>query len=76
MFVRNSLLVGLAAVAAARDVPANVKSFYDAVRANGQCSNPLKSGFHSISGDNGCKCFPFLLEPAALMASSFHHDGT
>ncbi|CEJ80615.1 hypothetical protein VHEMI00788 [[Torrubiella] hemipterigena] len=53
MFVRNSLLVGLATVATARDIPANVKSFYDTVRANGQCTNPLKSGFHSISGDNG-----------------------
>ncbi len=52
--LRNSLLLSLAAVAAARDIPSNVRSFYDSVRNKGQCDNKLKSGFHSIEGDDGC----------------------
>lgn len=48
--VAASVLVGLAA---ARSVPANVQSFYDAVVAQSKCSNVLASGFYSSDGDSG-----------------------
>lgn len=53
--LRSTLLLSLAALATARDVPSNVRDFYNSVKGKGQCSNKLKSGFHSIEGDNGCK---------------------
>jgi len=53
--LRNSILLSLAAAASARDIPSNVRDFYDSVRNQGQCYNKLKSGFHSIQGDNGGK---------------------
>ncbi|KAK1479562.1 fungal chitosanase [Colletotrichum cuscutae] len=43
----------LAVPATARDVPANVKAFYDQVRGRQQCSNVLKTGFHSKEGGKG-----------------------
>lgn len=36
----------------ARDVPANVKSLYKSVRANGTCKNILKGGFYSQEKDS------------------------
>ncbi|KAG8417976.1 hypothetical protein J3458_005424 [Metarhizium acridum] len=56
MVMKSSIaasLSALAAVAAARDVPANVKSFYNSIRGQGQCRNVLAGGFHSIDGDSG-----------------------
>ncbi|KFG78797.1 chitosanase [Metarhizium anisopliae] len=56
MVIKSSVAVSLsalAAVAAARDVPANVKSFYNSIRGQGQCRNVLTGGFHSIDGDSG-----------------------
>jgi hypothetical protein len=41
-----SALVGAASVAA-RDIPSNVQSFYDSVKAKGACSNKLATGFYS-----------------------------
>ncbi|KHN99374.1 chitosanase [Metarhizium album ARSEF 1941] len=48
-------LSALAAVAAAagREIPADIKNFYESVRGVRQCRNVLASGFHSISGDSG-----------------------
>ncbi|KAJ6443208.1 LOW QUALITY PROTEIN: chitosanase [Purpureocillium lavendulum] len=43
----------LGAVASARDVPSNVRSFYDGIRAQKQCRNVLAGGFHSVQGDSG-----------------------
>ncbi|KAK1465017.1 fungal chitosanase [Colletotrichum melonis] len=43
----------LAVPATARDVPANVKAFYDQVRGRQQCSTVLKTGFHSKEGGKG-----------------------
>ncbi|KAM3520156.1 hypothetical protein NHJ13051_007030 [Beauveria bassiana] len=51
--LRSTLLLSLAALATARDVPSNVRDFYNSLKSKGQCSNKLKSGFHSIDGDNG-----------------------
>ncbi|KAH7171341.1 family 75 glycoside hydrolase [Dactylonectria macrodidyma] len=48
--VAASVLVSLAA---ARSVPANVQSFYDAVVAQAKCNNVLASGFYSSDGDSG-----------------------
>lgn len=53
--LRNTILLSLAAAASARDIPNNVRDFYNNVRNQGQCYNKLKSGFHSIQGDNGGK---------------------
>ncbi|GJN70713.1 chitosanase [Purpureocillium lilacinum] len=56
MSFRSSLAVTaavLGAVASARDVPSNVKSFYDGIRAQKQCRNVLAGGFHSVQGDSG-----------------------
>jgi hypothetical protein len=43
-----SALVGAASVSA-RDVPSNVRSFYDSLKAKGTCSNKLATGFYSQS---------------------------
>ncbi|KAL6412146.1 glycoside hydrolase family 75 [Ilyonectria robusta] len=48
--VAASVLLGLAS---ARSVPTNVKSFYDAVVAQGKCNNVLAGGFYSEDGDSG-----------------------
>lgn len=48
--VAASVLLGLAS---ARSVPTNVKNFYDAVVAQGKCSNVLADGFYSEDGDSG-----------------------
>jgi hypothetical protein len=41
-----SALVGAAGVAA-RDIPSNVQTFYNTVKAQGACSNKLATGFYS-----------------------------
>lgn len=52
--LRNTLLAALTlGLTSARDVPANVKSFYDGIRAQKQCNHVLASKFHSIEGDSG-----------------------
>ncbi|KAK2590324.1 hypothetical protein QQS21_011986, partial [Conoideocrella luteorostrata] len=56
MAIRNSFLLSTtawASLAAARDLPSNVKNFYDSVRSQGQCRNVLAGGFHSVQGDSG-----------------------
>lgn len=61
MSFRSSLAVTaavLGAVASARDVPSNVKSFYDGIRAQKQCRNVLAGGFHSVQGDSGSTSQP------------------
>ena len=49
----------LAALAAspvlARQIPANVKSLYNSIRAQGTCKNILKGGFYSQEGDSKSK---------------------
>ncbi|KAH7324933.1 family 75 glycoside hydrolase [Stachybotrys elegans] len=41
----------LASTAAARDVPSNVRSFYDSIRAQPTCNNVLARGFTSVWDD-------------------------
>lgn len=56
MILKTSLVASLSALAAvttARDIPSNVKSFYDSIRSQRQCRNVLAGGFHSIQGDSG-----------------------
>lgn len=56
MVLKTSLAVSLSALVAgavARDVPSNVKGFYDAIVAQKQCKSVLATGFHSIDGDAG-----------------------
>lgn len=52
--IRSALLMSLAALATARDIPANVQDFYNNVKAKGECSNKLASNFHSMDRDDGC----------------------
>lgn len=49
-FLLLSALMGAASVTA-RDVPANIRNFYDSIKAKGTCSNKLATGFYSK--DNG-----------------------
>jgi hypothetical protein len=39
----------------ARQIPANVQSLYNSIRAQGQCKNILKGGFYSQEGDSKSK---------------------
>lgn len=46
------LLTALAASPVlARQIPANVQSLYNSIRAQGSCKNILKGGFYSQEGD-------------------------
>lgn len=54
--LQNQLLATAAlflGLAASRDIPGNVKNFYDAIVTQGQCNNVLASRFHSSDGDSG-----------------------
>lgn len=53
--LKSTLLLSLAALATARDIPSNVRDFYNNVKGRGQCGNKLKTGFHAIGGDDGCR---------------------
>ncbi|KAJ2983003.1 hypothetical protein NQ176_g1009 [Zarea fungicola] len=47
--LKTSIALGLFAnPILARDVPANIRSLYNSIRAIGQCSNALKCGFYSV----------------------------
>lgn len=41
-----------ASPALARQIPANVQSLYNSIRAQGSCKNILKGGFYSQEGDS------------------------
>lgn len=49
-----SALVGAAGVAA-RDVPSNVRDFYNSLKAKGDCSNKLATGFYAKDNGPGSK---------------------
>ncbi|KAK3294355.1 glycoside hydrolase family 75 protein, partial [Chaetomium fimeti] len=58
--MHNRLLLSALVCAAgvsARDVPSNVKNFYDSVKAKGDCSNKLATGFYSK--DDGPSTFSY-----------------
>lgn len=58
MPLRNSVALALTllgAAVSARDVPGNVQSFLDNIRAQRQCRNVLAGGFHSSDDDSGSK---------------------
>lgn len=44
-----------ASPALARQIPANVQSLYNSIRAQGSCKNILKGGFYSQEGDSKSK---------------------
>lgn len=46
------VLFATSATVAAREVPANVRSFYNKVKAQDRCPNELQGGFHSKDNDN------------------------
>ncbi|CAI6099512.1 unnamed protein product [Clonostachys chloroleuca] len=48
-----SVLLAAAAPAIARDVPANIRQFYDNVTSKSSCQNTLAGGFYSKDGDSG-----------------------
>ncbi|KAM7221568.1 glycoside hydrolase [Rhypophila decipiens] len=48
-----SLLGGLGAVVSARDVPSNLKTFYNQVASQGACKNKLATGFFSTDDGPG-----------------------
>jgi hypothetical protein len=52
-----STLLASTATVAARDVPANVRSFYNKVKGQDKCPNQLQGGFHSRDNDNKGKSF-------------------
>lgn len=53
--LRRTLLASLlAGAASARNVPSNVRDFYNAVSQQ-QCNDVLAEGFHSVPGDSGGK---------------------
>lgn len=59
-FLLLSTLMGAASVTA-RDIPSNVKNFYDSLKAKGACSNKLASGFYSNDeGPNSKSFFVFV----------------
>ncbi|KAM0692379.1 hypothetical protein Q7P36_008580 [Cladosporium allicinum] len=45
-------LLASTATVTARDVPANVRSFYNKVKGQDKCPNQLQGGFHSRDNDN------------------------
>ena len=47
-----SVLFATSATVAAREVPANVRTFYNKVKAQNRCENELQGGFHSKDDDN------------------------
>ncbi|KAK7445871.1 fungal chitosanase [Colletotrichum acutatum] len=47
------LFMFLATQALTRDIPSNVKDFYEFVRGRNKCHHTLASGFHSSEGDSG-----------------------
>ncbi|KAM5354297.1 hypothetical protein ACJ41O_000947 [Fusarium nematophilum] len=53
MSLRTTLLTSLVALASAREVPSNVKAFYDSITKQGSCKKVLASGFYSSDGDSG-----------------------
>jgi hypothetical protein len=64
-----SVLFAASATVAAREVPANVRSFYNKVKAQNRCPNELQGGFHSKDDDNKGKA-------AALSAFRVHTKAT
>lgn len=72
--LRSTLLLSLAAAATARDIPSNVRDFYNSVRGQGQCSNKLKSGFHSIEGDDGCTFFSLPSLPSVMVSKKLTRE--
>lgn len=48
----TSLLL-LTSPATALDVPANVRTFYNNLKAKGECTNKLASGFYDSKFDDG-----------------------
>lgn len=53
--LQSSLAVSLlVALASARDVPTNVRDFYNSIVSQGQCNNVLADGFYSSDNDGGC----------------------
>jgi hypothetical protein len=62
MHFSSTVLVTLLASTAtvtARDVPANVRSFYNKVKNQDKCPNQLQGGFHSRDNDNKGMPSPF-----------------
>lgn len=51
----STVVLAAAGLASARDVPQNVRDFYNTVVGRGQCDNVLASGFHSVYGGGGGK---------------------
>jgi hypothetical protein len=67
--VLTTLLASIATVAA-RDVPANVRSFYNKVKNQDRCPNQLQGGFHSRDNDNKGILSPF---PQHLLITCWTH---
>ena len=60
-----SLISLLAIAAEARDVPSNIQSFYNSIKAKGTCSNKLATGFYSTyDGANSKHPCPDQIEPS------------
>ena len=58
------LLLSSALTASARDVPQNVRDFYNKVRGSRECANPLASGFWSTNwGTDGVYFYFYFILP-------------
>jgi len=72
------LLLSSALAATARDVPQNVRDFYNKVRGSRECANPLASGFWSTNwGTDGVYFILFFYVPSLVLiffslAAFFH----
>ena len=60
-FSKLSLLIAAtisAQAVAARDVPGNIRDFYQSITSQGQCNDVLAKGFYSKDGDGPGKISP------------------
>ncbi|KAK5989202.1 Endo-chitosanase [Cladobotryum mycophilum] len=51
--LRSAIIASFLALAAARDIPDNVKALRDSIVAQKECKNALATGFHSKDNDDG-----------------------
>lgn len=56
----------LASSVTALDVPANVRKFYNDLKAKGTCTNKLATGFYDSKFDDGSKSLTSKLTPENL----------
>jgi hypothetical protein len=51
----STLTFALASTVSARDVPSNVRNFYNRVKSDKTCPHELQGGFHGTEGGPSCR---------------------